>query len=144
VEQVQEVVLVRYTAAQNKAQTDMTYDFYKLPEKIDVSKDLFVTKASYQKYLNAQMRQRTPYQADKKFSDFSPSEQNFPFLVSYTKVYYTFPSGRKLTLTEYLTEPNGLTKSVELEDSGGEKSTYNKFLDAEVEVIERFLAEIKG
>lgn len=142
-EGVQEVVLVRYTAAQNESQTAQTKAFYHLEKPLLISKDLFVTKDSYQKYLHSKLRQRTPYEADKKFSEYHVNETNFPFFVSYTKVYYKFPSGRTLTLTENLTEPNGLTKSVELTDSGGESSNYNRFIDAEVEVIERFLAETK-
>lgn len=142
-ENVLETVLVRFTNAQNEACSANTRAFYKLDGSIEVSKDLYVTKDSYQKYLHAKLRERTPYEKDKKFSEFGYDTQNYPFDVSYTKVSYKFPSGRILTLTEILTEPNGLTKLVELTDSDGESSNFKTFMEAEVEVIDRFLSEEK-
>lgn len=145
-EGVSEVVLVRFNPAQNSTLENNLKEFYHLEVSPKCSKDLFVTKESYQKFLNGKMKERTPYEPIKSlennFSSFGFDETNYPFLVSYTKIQFKFPSGRTMSLTEYLDKPNGITKSVELVDTGGTNLSLTSYIQAEGEVVDRFLAEI--
>ena len=135
-----EVVKVAYTARQNEALTQNFKTFYKLEDSPSVEKDLFVDKKSYQQYLHKKMRERTPYESDKKFSEMGFDEQNFPFSVVYSRIAFNFPNDRTIRLTEYLDNPNGITKSVELSDSCGENLTFSSYIQAEAEVVTRYLA----
>lgn len=141
---VLELVKVEYSEAQNNALREALKAFYRLADAPKVEKALYVAKSSYQSFLRGQLKQRTPFQSDRPFSSFAFDETKYPFDVVYSKISFKFPSDRTITLTEYLAVPNGLTKSVELSDSDGiklEKLSFDKYLHAESEVINRFLAE---
>lgn len=140
---IAEVVKVSFSDAQNLSLQTAFKEFYRLLEVPKIKKTLFIDKSSYQKFLNKQLRDRTPYQPDKPFSQYSFNEQNLPFLVVHSKIEFLFPSGREISLTEYLDEPNGLTKSVDLHDTNGESASFERYTHAEAEVLNRFLEETK-
>lgn len=140
---VQEVVKVAYSGAQNAKLAQGLGAYYKLSLTPIINKELYVEKDSYKRFLSAKMRERTPFQAARAFSDFTFNEAESPFSVTHSKISFTFPSGRAVTLTEYLSEPNGTTKTVELADSGGKPLTFDSYFHAESEVVSRFIAEIE-
>lgn len=140
-EDVAEVVLVRFSDSQNKSLKDSLKAHYRLVDAPDVEKSIYVAKDSYQAHLRAKLRARTPFESDRPFSSFEFDAAKLPFSVVHSKILFKFPSDRTITLIEYLTEPNGLTKSVELSDSGGTSLTFDKYYHAEAEVVSRYLAE---
>lgn len=144
-----EVVKVACSREQNEALEGALANFYKVAVTPKVEKAYFVLKDSYTKFLRTKMRERTPYEGAKNFSELQFNDKSLPFLVSYSQITFKFPSGRAVILTEHLSEPNGTTQAVALADSGGINCNYfvseetpNPYLLAESEVIARFLEEI--
>lgn len=136
-----ECMEVKANQTQNAKLALLFSNFYDLEADIRLEKSLFVTKSSYDRTLRASIRQRTPFEPDKPFKERVTAENPAGLDVLRVKITFTFPSNRVLTLIETLTEPNGLTKSVELADSDGTSCTYEKFIEAEGEVVSRYLAD---
>ena len=136
-----EVVKVFYSEAQNAALQDSFKEFYELYSAPKVEKVLFVTKSSYQRFLNRSMRERTPYESAKKFSEIIFNASNNSFEVMSSICTFKFPSGREMSLTEYLDKPNGIVKSVILKDSLSPDLSFSSYLYAEGKVLEEFLSE---
>lgn len=139
-----EIVQINANPTENAHLARMFQSFYKIEAPISVMKSSFVTKDSYNKAIRLKLRERTPFEPDRAFKDMV-SFQNSPCLeVLKAKISITFPSSRVLTLLETLTEPNGLTKTVELTDSDGNSCTFNKYIEAEGEVVSRLNEEMGG
>lgn len=138
----EEAVLVRYSAPQNQVLRSAFQNFYRLSSSPLVEKDIFVEKGSYQTFLRSKLKQRTPFEAVKTFADYAFDEKALPFRLLYSTCRFKFPSGRVLSLTEYLDKPDGVTKEVVLENEKGVKLNFSSYSHAEAEVVAQFIDEM--
>ena len=136
-----EVVRVNYKVEQNQLLEREFRGFYKLGHSPRIEKSLFVEKESYRSFLGKKMRDRTIFEPAKPFSQLDFDILKHPFRVVYSKCVFYFPSSRTITLTERLDSPNGHTASVELLDSDGKTSNFDRYISAEAEVVARYLTE---
>lgn len=132
-----ELVRIPLNDSENAALLSEFRKFYSISHPIELKKELFVSKSSFQKSLNSKIRVSTPFEQKDHIENTRSSTGRSSFEVLSSKVSFIFPSNRTITLAETLTGPNGLTERVELTDSDGNHLKFNSYFQAEAEVVSR-------
>lgn len=136
-----ERMMMRLTPDQNVQLEGAFKEFYQLDSSPRIEKTLMVSKSSFTRSLNQRLKGRTPFESSNPIKESQNPNLNRAVEVISYQVEFKFPSGRTVTLTEELDKPNGITKLVNLVDSDGIPLKFTKFIEAESEVVARFLED---